>query len=157
MGTGPASADFNLLPVRPGPDFDLAVRIEETDLKAMNDMLRAHGKFDVTAGRFSLFTEMSVRNRQVSGYVKPLFQDMTVYDERQDRDKSVLRKAYEGVVGGISRVLQNRPRDEVATRVDISGRLENPDTSLVATIAGLVQNAFFKAILPGFEAQLRRR
>ncbi len=157
MGSGPASADFKLRPTRPGPDFDLAVEIEETDLKTMNDLLRAHGNFDVTAGRFSMYTEISVKDRQVAGYVKPLFQDMTVYDARQDRDKNVLRKVYEGVVGGISRVLQNRPRDEVATRVEISGRLDNPSASFIDTIVGLVQNAFFKAILPGFEAQLRRR
>ena len=157
MGNGPASAGLKLRPTRPGPDFDLAVEIEETDLKTMNDMLRAHGNFDVTGGRFSMYTELSVKDRRMSGYVKPLFQDMTVYDARQDRDKNVLRKAYEGVVGGISRVLQNRPREEVATRVAISGPLENPNASVVDTIVGLVQNAFFKAILPGFEAQLRRR
>ncbi|MEX2221291.1 MAG: DUF748 domain-containing protein [Candidatus Rokuibacteriota bacterium] len=157
MGSGPASADFKLRPTRPGPDFDLAVKIDETNLKAMNDLLRAHGNFDVVAGRFSMYTEIAVKDRQVSGYVKPLFQDMTVYDARQDREKNVLRKVYEGVVGGISKVLQNRPRDEVATRVDISGRLDNPNLSLVDTIVGLVQNAFFKAILPGFEAQIRRR
>ena len=156
MGGGPASADFRLHPTRPGPDFNLAVQIDETDLRAMNEMLRAHGKFDVAAGRFSLYTEVAVKNRQVSGYVKPLFQDMVVYDPEQDRDKKVLRKVYESVVGGISKILQNRPRDEVATRVELSGRLENPDTSLIETIAGLVQNAFFKAILPGFDAQLRR-
>jgi hypothetical protein len=157
MGSGPASAGFKLHPTRPGPEFELGVQIEETDLKAMNDLLRAHGNFDVTSGRFSMFTELAVKDRRVSGYVKPLFQDMTVYDARQDRDKSVLRKAYEGVVGGISRVLQNRPRDEVATRVELSGRLDNPDASIIDTVVGLVQNAFFKAILPGFEAQIRRR
>jgi hypothetical protein len=157
MGSGPASADFKLRPTRPGPDFDLAVQIEETDLKTMNDLLRAHGNFDVTAGRFSMYTELSVRDRRVSGYVKPLFQDMTVYDARQDRDKNVLRKVYEGVVGGVSRVLQNRPRDEVATRIEISGPLDNPNAGIIETIVGLVQNAFFKAILPGFEARLRRR
>jgi hypothetical protein len=59
-------------------------------------------------------------------------------------------------VGAASKVLQNHPRDEVATRVELSGRLDNPNTSLIATIAGLVENAFFKAILPGFDAQLRR-
>jgi hypothetical protein len=157
MGSGPASADFKLRPIRPGPDFDLAVQIEETDLKTMNDLLRAHGNFDVTAGRFAMYTELSVRDRRVSGYVKPLFQDMTVYDARQDRDKNVLRKVYEGVVGGVSRVLQNRPRDEVATRIEISGPLDNPNAGIIETIVGLVQNAFFKAILPGFEARLRRR
>jgi hypothetical protein len=157
MGKGPASAGFKLRPTRPGPDVDLAVQIEETDLKAMNELLRAHGNFDVTGGRFSLFTELSVKDRRVSGYVKPLFQDMTVYDARQDRDKNALRKVYEGVVGGISRVLQNRPRDEVATRIEISGRLDDPNASIVDTIVGLVQNAFFKAILPGFEARLHPR
>jgi hypothetical protein len=157
MGSGPASADFKLHPIRPGPDFDVAVRIEQTDLKTMNDLLRAHGNFDVTGGRFSLFTELTVRDRRVSGYVKPLIQDMIVYDARQDRDKNVLRKVYERVVGGISRALQNRPRDEVATRVEITGRVDNPNASIIDAIVGLVQNAFFKAILPGFEAQLRRR
>ncbi|HEY7435212.1 MAG TPA: DUF748 domain-containing protein [Methylomirabilota bacterium] len=157
MGNGPASAGFKLLPARPGPDFDLAVKIDETDLETMNDLLRAHGNFDVTGGRFSMYSEISVKDRRMSGYVKPLFQDMTVYDARQDRDKNVLRKVYEGVVGGVSRVLQNRPRDEVATRVEISGPLENPNASIIETVVGLVQNAFFKAILPGFEARLRRR
>ena len=133
------------------------MEIEETDLKTMNDLLRAHGNFDVTAGRFSLYTELRARDRQIAGYVKPLFQDMTVFDARQDRDKSVMRKVYEGVVGGVSRVLQNRPRDEVATRVELSGRLDKPDTGIIEIAVGLVQNAFFKAILPGFEARLRRR
>jgi hypothetical protein len=76
---------------------------------------------------------------------------------RQDREKSVLRKVYEGVVGGVSRVRQNRPRDEVATRIEISGRVDNPNAGIIETIVGLVQNAFFKAILPGFEARLHRR
>ena len=115
-----------------------------------------HGNFD-GAGRFSMYTEIAARNRQIAGYVKPLFQDITVYDERQDRDKTVLRKVYEGVVGGVARVLQNRPRDEVATRIELSGRLDNPNAGIVETVVLLVQNAFFKAILPGFEARLRRR
>lgn len=156
MGSGPASADLTVLPTRPGPDFDLALKIEETDLTTMNDLLRAYGKFDVTAGEFSLYSELHARDRQVNGYVKPLFQDMNVYDPRQDREKGPLRKAYEAVVGGVSRILRNRPREEVATRVELSGRLDDPSTGTLGAVAGLVQNAFFKAILPGFEAQVRR-
>lgn len=156
MGSGPASLDLKILPARPGPDFNLAVQIDDTDLTTMNDLLRAYGKFDVTAGEFSLYSELRARDRQVNGYVKPLFQDMTVYDPKQDREKSALRKAYEAVVGGVGKILQNRPREEVATRVELSGRLDNPNTSTLAAVVGLVQNAFFKAILPGFDAQLRR-
>jgi len=110
----------------------------------------------VVAGRFSLYTELQARNRQITGYVKPLFQDMQAHDPKQNREKSIVRKAYGKVVGGVSKVLQNRPRDEVATRVEISGRLANPNVSIIETIVTLVQNAFFKAILPGFDAELRR-
>jgi uncharacterized protein DUF748 len=156
MNSGPASLSFKLLPTRPGPDFDVAVQIDEADLRTMNDLLRAHGKFDVVGGRFSLYTELHAKNRQITGYVKPLFQDMQVYDPSQDRDKSVMRKAYEAVIGTVSKALQNRRREEVATRVDISGRLDSPNASLIDTVVGLVRNAFFKAILPGFDAEARR-
>jgi hypothetical protein len=156
MGTGPTTVDFKLHPERPGPDFDLAVRIDDTALPAMNDLLRAYGKFDVVAGRFALYSEMAVKNRQISGYVKPLFRDVVVYDPRKDRDKTVFQKMYEGAVNIAARVLQNRPRSEVVTRVEISGQLDKPNVSIIDIISGVVQNAFFNAILPGFETHPSR-
>jgi hypothetical protein len=60
---------------------------------------------------------------------------------------------YEGIIGGLSMLLQNAPRDEVATNITVSGKLSNPQTSTWETVLGLVQNAFFKAILPGFERE----
>jgi hypothetical protein len=53
-------------------------------------------------------------------------------------------------------VLRNRPRDEVATVVPITGEISDPDTSTWGTLVGLVQNAFFEAILPGFERERAR-
>jgi len=67
------------------------------------------------------------------------------------------QKIKERVVGAVSKILENRPRSEVATRVDLSGRLDQPNSSLVQAALKLVQNAFFKAILPGFEQSLGRR
>jgi hypothetical protein len=89
-----------------------------------------------------------VSQGKIDGYVKPLFRDMDVYDERQDREKNVFRKMYEGLVGGVSSLLTNRPREEVATPTSISGDIESPQTSTWKTMLRLVQNAFFKAILP---------
>ena len=54
-------------------------------------------------------------------------------------------------------LLENTPREEVATRTDVSGPLENPQTSTWQTVINLVKNAFFKAILPGFEKQVGSR
>jgi hypothetical protein len=96
---------------------------------------------------------MTVRSGNINGYVKPLFHEMDVYDHRQDKEKGVFRKLYEGVIGGLSWLFQNTPRDEVATTIQVSGKLSNPQTSTWDTIVGLIQNAFFKAILPGFERE----
>ena len=130
--------------------------IENTDLRTMNDMLRAHGKFDVVAGVFSFYSELAVKNAQIRGWVKPLFKDVQAYDPAQDRDKSTMKKLYEKVITGVAKVMKNVPRKEVATQIDISGRLDNPQTSTVQAIIKLIQNAFIKAILPGFDREVRQ-
>lgn len=155
MGSGATSVNGTFRAERAGPDFDVSAKIENTDLRTMNDALRAHGRFDVVGGVFSLYSELAVKDRMVRGYVKPLFQDVDAYDRTQDRDKKAMRKLYERVVEGVSRVLQNRPRDEVATRADITGPLEHPKANTLQVVMNLIQNAFFKAILPGFERTAR--
>jgi Domain of Unknown Function (DUF748) len=153
MGSGAAKAVANFRPDRNGPDFDVELAIENTDMTKMNDLLRAYGKFDVVRGNFSLYSEMRVKNGYVNGYVKPLFSDVKAYDPEQDRDKGFAQRLYERVVGGLSKVLKNVPRREVATKIDISGPLEAPHQSTMQAIGGLIRNAFFRAILPGFERQ----
>src|SRR5262245_16074077 len=155
MGSGPTQVVAHFRPEVDGPDFDMKVAIEATDLTAMNDMLRAHGKFDVVSGVFSFYSALEVKNGQVRGYVKPLFKDVRAYDPVQDRDKSAMRKVYEHLVTGVAKLMKNVPRKEVATEIDISGRLDDPKSSTVQAIVKLIQNAFFKAILPGFDRQIR--
>jgi hypothetical protein len=156
MGNGATEISFVGRPNPKGPDFDLKVAIGNTDMKSMNNLWRSYGNFDVVAGQFSFYSELSVRNGSVDGYVKPLFHDMNVYDRRQDKEKGLFRQLYEGIIGGFSWILQNTPRDEVATTIPVSGKLANPQTSTLETIIGLIQNAFFKAVLPGFEQQSGR-
>ena len=154
MGSGATTATATFRPEKTGPDFDLTLKIRDTQLKSMNDLLRAYGKFDVSAGLFSLYTELHVKNTRVTGYVKPLFRDLKVYDRRKDQEKSLFKKMYEKLVGGVAKLLENRPRAEVATKADISGRLDKPRTSTMQVIIELITNAFFKAILPGFEHEV---
>ena len=154
MGSGPTRAQATFRPESKGPDLDLTISIDDTDMPTMNDLLRAYGNFDVVAGKFSLYSEIKIRQAKIDGYIKPLFRDMKVYDRRQDAEKSMFRRLYEGLVGGISGLLKNRPRSEVATKVPISGDLEAPQSNTWETIVRLIQNAFFKAILPGFEKEV---
>ena len=156
MGTGDTVVSGTFRPEEKTPDFDLGIKIQRTKMRAMNDLLQAYGNFDVTAGLFSLYSELKVKEGHVEGYIKPLFKDMKVYDARQDSEKTLFRKLYEGLVGGVAKLLENTPRDEVATRTDVAGPLENPRASTWQTVVNLVTNAFFKAVLPGFEKEVRR-
>lgn len=157
MGSGRMQLRATFQPTDARTEFSSNLEITDVDMTAMNDLLRARGGFDVTSGRFSLFSELAVKDGRVDGYVKPIFRDLDVYDRRQDRDKNIFRQAYEGIVGGIGTLLENRPRDEVATRTDLSGRIENPRASTLEIVLGLVQNAFVRAILPGLDREAARR
>jgi hypothetical protein len=153
MGSGATRASATFREPSSGPDFDLNVAVEGASLPAMNDLLRAYGKLDVVKGTFSLYSEIKIHDGRIDGYVKPLIKDVDVYSSKQDKKKPLLKKLYEKVVGGLSHILKNRPREEVATVVDISGPLEDPDASIWETVVRLVSNAFVKAILPGFDRE----
>jgi hypothetical protein len=156
MGTGATQATATFRPELKGADFDLGVRVENTQMAGMNDLLRAYGKFDVVGGLFSLYSELRVKDGRISGYVKPLFRDLDVYDRHQDAGKGWARQLYERMVGGVSKLLENDPRDEVATKGEVIGQVGDAKMSTGDIIVGLIQNAFFKAILPGFDQELRR-
>lgn len=151
MDSGPLTIDSTFASGRKTPEFTLALRLEQVDLVRLNDLLRARGSIDVNRGQLSFFTELAVRDGRVDGYAKPLFAGMDVYDAEQDKDDNILRKAWEAMAGAAATVLENRPRDEVATRADLSGPIENPNANTLQIVIGLLRNAFFDAILPGLE------
>ena len=151
MDSGPTNASATFRPRQDRTDFTIALRIDNTDATTMNDLWRAYGNFDMEKGTFSLYSEIKVEEGRVDGYVKPIFADLKLFEPAED--KSVPHKIYEGIVAGVGKVLTNQPRDQIATETSLSGPLENPQTSVLEVIGGLVQNAFFKAILPGLKGR----
>jgi hypothetical protein len=132
------------------------VRLEDTKLVDMNDVLRAKGGFDVVGGLFSFYSEITVKDGRVEGYVKPFFKDLDVYARWQDAEKPITKQAYEMMVGVAGSVLENRFADQIATRADLSGPVENPDAPTLEIVFGLLRNAFWRALLPGLEPNKQR-
>ena len=153
MGSGTVDGKALFYPEGKNANFEAKLEIKDTQLKSLNDLLRAKGRFDVTEGTMSLYSEVRVRDGYVDGYVKPLFRDVNVYDSAQDKHKNVFRKMYEGVVGGIAKVLENR-KGEIATVATFKGPVDNPNANTFQVLGGLLRNAFVKAILPGFQHKL---
>ncbi len=155
QGSGPTRIDVAFRPEDKGPNVDLNLAIENTDMTTMSDLMRSYANFDVAAGNFSMFSEIKIRQGKIDGYVKPLFSNLQVVDQRPGQEESFWHKTYVKVIQGLSNILKNRPRKEVATVVPISGDVESPQTSTWQMVVNLVQNAFFKAILPGFDRELQ--
>jgi hypothetical protein len=153
MGSGSMDIETRVSPPAHGPDFQTKVSIENVDLRTMNDLLRATGDFDVAKGEMSFWADVTVKNGHIDGYAKPFFQDVQVYSPQQDQNKGVLHKAWEHVVGAVTDVFTSPPTEAVATKTDLSGDVKSPDTSIWEIVVHLVQNAFFKAILPGLEGR----
>jgi hypothetical protein len=154
MGSGPTVVTGKFRPEKPRPDFDLEVKIIKTQVKSFNKLLQAHGDVDTMSGTFAFFSELSVKDNRIDGYVKPFLKDVDVYDPSQDKDKALTHKVYEAVIGGVLGLFENAPRDEVATVTDVSGPVEDPQAKTWQIVGKLVQNAFFEAILPGFEGRM---
>jgi hypothetical protein len=154
MGSGATSASASYRPDKSGSDLDLDLKIEGTQMAAMNDIWKAYGKFDVVGGTLSIYSQLRAKNGRIDGYVKPLFQNVNVYDPRQDKKKPLFKKLYEGIVEGVAGILENKKTDQVVTVADISGPISNPHSSPMQVIGKLIENAFVKAILPGFEREL---
>ncbi len=150
MGSGASQVWTSFVSDKDAGDANIALQINDTDMRSMNDLFRAQGDFDVVGGRFSFFSELYLNGGRIDGYIKPLFADVDVYDSRQERGDSLGHKVYEGLVGGVAALLENR-YDETATRARISGKTDAPRLSTWQIIVNLVGNAFFKAIMPGLE------
>jgi hypothetical protein len=153
QGEGPTTADVSFLPDDRGADLDLTVALERVPLPELNDALRAVAGVDVDEGALSIYGELKSRKGEIDGYLKPIFDDVEVYDRAQDAGKGVGRQLYEGVVGGLTEAFQNQRKDDVATVIPLRGRIENPDAGILATLAGIFRNAFFDAIVPGLEGR----
>ena len=154
MGSGNTNVTATLQPQTGSADMDLTAQIEGADLVRLRDLVRAYGGFDIAAGEFSVYSELQVKNGAIAGYVKPLFRGIEVGNDGPGAaEKGLRRRLYEGMVGVSAKILRNRPRGEVATVVPISGRVDRPLISRWEVVGGLLQNAFFKAIHPGFEPQ----
>ena len=155
MGSGLTTIRADFRPEKAGSDFDLDLAMRDASLPSLNNLLRAYGKFDVAAGQLSVYSQVAVRQGEMKGYVKPLFSNLKVYDPTQDKNKTAMHKVYEMTVGAAAKVVRNSSTNKVATQVDMSGRLKNPDVSAWQAMLEFVENGFVRAILPGFDREVQ--
>jgi hypothetical protein len=151
LGDGEFNIHVRLDPLASEPKFDLALSLRGMDLVALNDFLEAYGKFNVKRGTFEVFSEVAGENGEFDGYVKPFFLNLDVLDLQKD-SKNPINLAWQAIVAGAVQIFKNHPRDQVATKIPVSGTFEKTDVQIWTTVVNVLRNAFIQA----FQARLDR-
>ena len=144
LGGGELKVHVKVDPLEDEPKFDLEVELVDMDLVALNEMLEAYGKFNVKRGTFELFAEIAGEHGEFDGYVKPFFQDLNVLELAEDAE-SPLKLVWQAVVAGAVKLFKNHPKDQVATKIPVSGTFEKTNVDVWTTLMNVLRNAFVEA------------
>jgi len=147
-GTLTLNAKANPLAV--SPTFDMSAELKNTNLVKLNDFFQAYAKVDVNKGNFGLYTEIAAKDKKFAGYVKPFIKDLDVLG-KEDRKDNLFQKMWEGLAGGVGKVLENKRKDQIATKIPFSGDLDDPKTNVWYALANVLQNAFIHALKPSID------
>lgn len=139
------------------PTFHMALRLLGLDVTALNDLALTYGKFDFKRGWLDLVVEADAKEGQLNGYVKPLFRDLKVFSPAQDiKEDSVLQFFWQALVGAVTTVFKNQPRNQFGTLIPFSGDVSGTTSAnILATIGNILRNAFVRAYLPQLQSGLQ--
>ncbi|MBJ9977141.1 DUF748 domain-containing protein [Pseudomonas sp. S75] len=135
-------------------DFEFRLRATGIELRRLNDFASAYGKFDFNAGHGDVVIEAQAEKGRLNGYIKPLLRDVDVFDWQQDvqnKDKGFFRSIWEAVVGASETVLKNQPKNQFATRVELSGSVHQQDISAFEAFLQILRNGFVQAFNARYE------
>ena len=148
LGEGGVELELHLNPLAETPTFEVTAQLTNVNLVALNDFLKAYGKFDVARGIFGLYTSFAAAEGKYDGYAKVFFDDLDVFAWEKERKKNILQVFWQAIVGGVGAVFRNQPKDSLATKIPFSGTYEGSQVDVFTAIGTLLRNAFISALVP---------
>lgn len=165
IGDGQLSIDMNINVLKEIPDLDMDLKFEKVNMPALNDFFLAYSKVDIEKGTFFLYSEMTILDGVIKGYIKPLAQNVKVVNWKEDK-QNMFNLVWQSIVGFFVEIFENQKKDQFATKVPLTGNLNNIKTKTWPTIWNIFTNAFVKAFemktdntikfVPKSKAELRR-
>ncbi len=146
---GSFRSEINLDPYAEKPTFAMKAELDGLPLKALNDFAKAYAGITFEEGTLRVASELSSKQGNFRGYIEPVFDHMAIFDPAKDTE-SPIDFIWQGIVGGLTRIIRNHPKDRFGTKVPISGSFDNPAPAVMDTVFNVLRNAFVKA----FEGRL---
>ncbi|MBA2481109.1 MAG: DUF748 domain-containing protein [Planctomycetes bacterium] len=150
VGGGALEIDGDIDPFAPKPTFTIRLKLERLDLPAINELTKAYANVDIERGSLDLYADIAAKDGALSGTVKPLFRGLDILNFGTDKKDGALHLFWEAIVGATGKILQNLPKDQLATEIPLNGSIDAPSTNIMTVIGGVLKNAFVRALMPGF-------
>ncbi len=145
MGIG-----VNLDPLNNVPTFDLNGQLTQTNLVYFNSFFTAYANFDLKKGNISVYSEFAAKDQGFKGYVKPIIKDLDIVQFNKE-EGGPLQITWETLVGSSAEILQNQPKDQLATKIKMEGKFKQPDIQTFDAIISVLKNAFIEALKPAID------
>ncbi|MEO9078037.1 MAG: DUF748 domain-containing protein [Rhodanobacter sp.] len=154
LGQAPLETHAQFDPLQHQGDFKVDLRVSDVDLTQANQLARAYAGIDLASGKGDFTMQLEASDGQLSGYAKPLFHDLQIFSWKQDVEqdhKNPVQLAWEVVAQGITSIFKNHAKNQFATRIPISGHIDDKQLGTVDAIINVLRNAFVKAYTPQLE------
>ncbi|WP_374949196.1 DUF748 domain-containing protein [Mucilaginibacter sp.] len=147
IGNGKMKADMKINVIKDIPDFDLGIKLTDANLLSLNGFFEANAKMDVERGSIDIFSNLTLKDGQMKGYVKPFIKNLKVLNVKKDikKKQGVLRVIKKAVVGLFAKAVTNPKTKKIATVIPIKGNVKDLKTNGWATFVGILKNAFVHA------------
>lgn len=145
------NADFD--PTNRLGDFSYHIHVTHIQLVRANDLARAYTGLDFAGGTGDFTMELKARNGELEGYAEPVFKDLQLFSWKKDVEqekKGPVKLLYEAAAQGVVSLLKDQSNDQFATRVPISGRIDDGKVGKPQAIFNVLHTSFVQA----YKAQL---
>lgn len=143
LGRFNINAEANLL--KNVPDFDAEISIKNVDLTEYNDAFKEYSKLELQKGKFELYTEIALKDSGLSGYIKPIFLDLS-FISLVEKKEDLITEIRQGTAEIIKNVITNKKKQQIATKIPIEGRINQVDGEVWSSILSLLKNAFIEPL-----------
>lgn len=155
QGTLQINAKLN--PATSSPTFDIDIKAENVGLVNFKNVLDTYAPFDLEAGTLTLAAEIASDDGNVKGYVKPILHNVEVFSWKGDierDDDGFFQGSVEAISALITELFENQSKDQIATRIPITGDLSSPEMQSWEAFKAILKNAFVQAFKGDIEKSI---
>ena len=152
MSNGDLRLHMVVDPLGLGKTFKMELELKHLPLPELNAFFKHYLAVNMRRGTFSLYMEGAAVHNKFAGYIKPLLDNP---DLVKIKENPTIGEALKGfAVKMVSYLLKNHAKDRLATRIDISGNIDQPEVNIWIAVASFLRNWLIRAIAPGIEGSV---